>query len=205
MALQLGAMILGAGASSRMGRPKLLLPWGATSVVGHLIGLWQTAGANQVTIVCDGRNEALQRELNRLRLPENARIINPQPERGMFSSIQCAAQWKGWRRELTHWAVVLGDQPHVPASTLRSLLAFAAAHPDRICQPSRHGRPRHPVILPRHDLVRLAGSTAPDLRTFLKTAAEPVALCEIDDAALDFDLDYPADYQRAVKEFGSSV
>ena len=33
----LGVIILGAGASSRMGRPKLLLPWGDTSVIGHLI------------------------------------------------------------------------------------------------------------------------------------------------------------------------
>ncbi|MGH7953692.1 MAG: NTP transferase domain-containing protein, partial [Limisphaerales bacterium] len=32
----LAAIILGAGASARMGRPKLLLPWGGTTVVGHL-------------------------------------------------------------------------------------------------------------------------------------------------------------------------
>ena len=39
-----GVIILAAGASSRMGRPKMLLPWGATSVLGHLIGQWQTLG-----------------------------------------------------------------------------------------------------------------------------------------------------------------
>ena len=38
-------MILGAGASSRMGQPKLLLPWGATSVLGHQISTWQVLGA----------------------------------------------------------------------------------------------------------------------------------------------------------------
>ncbi|MHC1762973.1 MAG: NTP transferase domain-containing protein [Verrucomicrobiia bacterium] len=205
MAVHLGAIILGAGASSRMGKPKLLLPWGPTSVVGHLIKLWRTVGANQVTIVCATGDEAMQRELSRLGVPKNARITNPQPERGMFTSIQCAARWEGWAPELTHWAVVLGDQPHVPASTLRSLLAYAAANPDRVCQPSRHGRPRHPVILPRQAFVLLAGSEARDLREFLKTQAELVALCEIDDAALDLDLDYPADYERAVKEFGGGI
>lgn len=205
MAVHLGAIILGAGASSRMGKPKLLLPWGPTSVVGHLIKLWCTVGANQIAIVCASKDEAIQRELSRLGIPKNARITNPQPERGMFSSIQCAAQWRGWAPELTHWAVVLGDQPHVPASTLRSLQAYAAAHPNRICQPSRLGRPRHPVILPRQAFVLLAGSTARDLREFLKTHAEPVALCDIDDAALDLDLDYPADYERAVKGFGGAI
>lgn len=205
MAVHLGAIILGAGASSRMGKPKLLLPWGGTSVVGHLIKLWRTVGANPVTIVCASNDEAIQRELSRLGVPEDARITNPQPERGMFSSIQCAAQWERWAPELTHWAIILGDQPHVPVSTLRALLAFAAAHPNRICQPSRHGRPRHPVIVPRQAFVLLAGSQARDLREFLKTQAEPVALCDIDDAALDLDLDYPADYEQAVKGFGGAI
>ena len=41
----IGVIILGAGASSRMGRPKLLLPWGDTSVIGHLIRQWQALGA----------------------------------------------------------------------------------------------------------------------------------------------------------------
>jgi len=32
-----GVVILAAGRSARMGRPKLLLPWGGTSVLGHLL------------------------------------------------------------------------------------------------------------------------------------------------------------------------
>ncbi len=47
----LGVVILGAGASSRMGRPKLLLPWGATTIVGHLLEQWQTLGAAQIAVV----------------------------------------------------------------------------------------------------------------------------------------------------------
>jgi molybdenum cofactor cytidylyltransferase len=46
--LALGAVILAAGRSTRMGQPKLLLPWGKTSVLGHLIGQWQSAGAGQI-------------------------------------------------------------------------------------------------------------------------------------------------------------
>ena len=41
----LGVVILGAGASSRMGRPKLLLPWRDTTVIGQIIRQWRELGA----------------------------------------------------------------------------------------------------------------------------------------------------------------
>src|SRR5947209_16030515 len=109
MAFSPGVVILAAGRSSRMGQPKLLLPWGKTSILGHLIGQWTLLGAKQIAVVRSSDDEALNAELNRLNFPERSRIVNPLPERGMFSSIQCAAGWRGWEPILTHWAIVLGD------------------------------------------------------------------------------------------------
>src|SRR6266571_6187375 len=111
-----GALILAAGASSRMGQPKLLLPWGKTSVLGHLIAQWQQE--HQIVVVHAAGDQAIGAALDRLSFPEANRIMNPQPERGMLSSIQCAAAWAGWNRGLTHWAIVLGDQPHLRRETL---------------------------------------------------------------------------------------
>jgi molybdenum cofactor cytidylyltransferase len=90
-----GVILLGAGASTRMGRPKLLLPWGGTTVLGHLIAQWRALQAGQITVVCaaDGPVPA---ELDRLAFAAENRIVNPHPEQGMFSSIQCAARWPGW-------------------------------------------------------------------------------------------------------------
>ena len=39
--VRVGVVILAAGRSRRMGKPKLLLPWGETSVLGHLIRQWE--------------------------------------------------------------------------------------------------------------------------------------------------------------------
>src|SRR2546425_4724028 len=141
-------VLLAAGASSRMGKPKMLLPWGKTSVLGHLIDVWKQLGTEQIAVVCAAGDAATDVELDRLRFPQENRIANPNPSLGMFSSIQCAAQWRGWDAKITHWAIVLGDQPHLPASVLRSLLDFARHRPEKICQPSRNARPRHPVLLP---------------------------------------------------------
>src|SRR5829696_1203279 len=89
-------VILAAGASSRMGRPKLLLPWGETTVLGHLIAQWQQAGAQQITVVCASGDEGIHKELDRIGFARERRIINPDASRGMFSSVQTAAHWRGW-------------------------------------------------------------------------------------------------------------
>ena len=197
--LSVGVIILAAGASSRMGRPKLLLPWGATSVLGHLIEQWQKLPIEQIAVVCATIDLAMQRELNRLKFPVENRILNPTPEQGMFSSIQCAARWPGWNFDLSHWIIVLGDQPHLQPETLRALIEFGATHAQKICQPSRNERPRHPVLLPKAAFHRLKNSPTENLKQFLQTLAQDTMLCTMDDPALDFDMDLPADYEKAVQ------
>jgi len=194
-----GVIILAAGASSRMGKPKLLLPWGETSVLGHLIKQWQGLGAKQIAVVHGTGHKAIGSEMDRLGFPVANRIANPQPERGMFSSIQCAASWGGWNSALTHWVIALGDQPHLRRETLRQLIEFNASQPDGICQPSRHGRPRHPVVLPKAIFERLKDSREETLKQFLQHNASALTLREMDDPGLDFDMDTPADYEKALR------
>lgn len=222
-----------------MGRPKLLLPWGETSVLGHLIRQWRALGAKQIAVVCAPGDRPIQAELDRLVFHElplsrptaslsthrgkrsgrgarpgrfmvgehgvitkgttQDRIINPAPERGMFSSIQCAAEWPGWQAALTHWAFVLGDQPHLRPQTLRQVLDFSAAHPTKVCQPARCGHGRHPVLLPQTVFRQLAGSTAATLKEFLLGRSREVALCEVDDPGMEVDIDRPEDYDQAVE------
>ena len=191
--LRYAAVILAAGASSRMGRPKTLLPWGRSSILGHLLKQWQGLGADPVAVVCAAPDRAVNEELDRLGVPEALRLLNAAPERGMFSSIQCAAKWGAGIPALTHVAIVLGDQPHLREAMLRALIGFAAVNPDKVCQPARNGRPRHPVIMPREVFQRLERSSGENLKQALQT--ESVATCELDDPGLDFDIDRPEDYE----------
>jgi molybdenum cofactor cytidylyltransferase len=200
--LSFGVIILAAGASSRMGRPKLLLPWGETSVLGHLIVQWQSLQAEQIVVVCTEDDGAIRGELDRVGFPTAERIFNPAPERGMFSSIQCAARWAGWKEGLSHFAIVLGDQPHLSPAILSAVLDFTAANPEKICQPSRRGRARHPVLLPRIIFAQLRDAAKENLKAFLQSRSHDVALCDIDDPALDLDMDSPAEYEQIVRLFG---
>jgi molybdenum cofactor cytidylyltransferase len=199
----LGVIILGAGRSVRMGRPKLLLPWGETSVLGHLINQWCSLGARQISVVHAADDTAIPAELDRVAFAPKDRIANPNADRGMFSSILCAAQWTGWKPALTHWAIVLGDQPHVRVGTLRQLIDFSAQQPERICQPMQNAKPRHPVVLPKSAFLELADSQSANLKEFL--LGRDIAGCECDDPGLDLDIDQPEDYQRALTLAGLAI
>jgi molybdenum cofactor cytidylyltransferase len=202
--ISLGAIILAAGRSSRMGRPKSLLPWGETTVLGHLIALWTHLSAAQIAVVCAPTDAPMHAELNRLAFPVQNRIVNPNPDRGMFSSIQCATQWSGWKPALTHWAIVLGDQPHLHSATLSALAAAAARHPEKICQPTHQGHPRHPVWLPEAVFRKLEVSTGENLKQFLQPLSDAIKLVELNDPGLDLDIDHPEDYQKALQlSFGT--
>lgn len=192
----LGVVILGAGASVRMGKPKLLLPWGETTVIGHLVRLWQKLGAARIAIVTRPDDGVLMAELFRLGFSRSQCIENPQPERGMFSSVVCAADWPGWGRRISSWAIVLGDQPHLQESSLRQLLEFAKRRPESVCQPVFGGRVGHPVILPRTVFNGLPETPAVTLKDFLNLVTVPRVQCEVSDSKLSLDMDTPEDYKR---------
>jgi molybdenum cofactor cytidylyltransferase len=191
-----GVVILGAGASVRMGQPKLLLPWKQTTVLGHLIQQWQTLKARQIAVVTRRADRPMALELRRLHCPKLHRVKNPDPDRGMFSSIVCAARWLGWDGCVTAWAIVLGDQPHLRQKTLRALLACHRTHVDAICQPVFDGHRGHPVVLPRDAFAELAQTSAQTLREFLNRTRVPQIECPVADSGLSLDLDYPEDYRK---------
>jgi len=195
-----GVVVLAAGASTRMGRPKMLLPWGTETILSHALTVWTRLDATQVAVVHAEADPLVKMELDRLQFSAEGRIANPEPARGMFGSILCATHWNGWHNGLTHWVISLGDQPHLDIRTLRSLLGFAAKHPAAICQPVFENRPRHPVILPRRFWCELpATSFAPGvtLRKFLTERSEAISFMESSDPGLAIDIDSPGDYTRA--------
>ncbi len=204
--LGFGVVLLAAGGSTRMGRPKLLLPWGPTTVLGYLIDSWRSLGGSRIVVVLAAGDTAVAAELDRLatKAAEVERVINPEPARGMFSSVQAAAHWAIGQTDpaVTHWLVSLGDQPHVRRETWELLLAQADAHPDRICQPARQGRARHPVALPAVCFPELVSAREATLKDFLAARSAQRFTFESDDTGLDLDLDFPADYELALRLAG---
>jgi molybdenum cofactor cytidylyltransferase len=183
-----------------MGKPKLLLPWHGSTIIAHEIETWRNidgpAESVVVRIVCGARPDPIQDELDRLHFPEHSRIVNANPDDGMFSSIRCAARAL-WPDELTHFAIILGDQPHLKRATLQKLLHIAEEEFESVCQPRYDGTLGHPVILPRKIFIQLADTKAEKLSDFL--ADQNVEPVDVDDPGLKLDIDVAADYEAALK------
>jgi CTP:molybdopterin cytidylyltransferase MocA len=177
-----------------MGTCKILLPWGKTTVIAHLLNQWRELGVGQIAPVIDASNQLLKSALVEAGFSSDNWIENPFPERGMFSSLQEASRWRGWRSGLTHWAIALGDQPHIEISTLRLLLETAQRNPNRICQPVFSARAGHPIIMPANKFLALAKNDAADLRAFVREHENLRLRIAVSDAGVTADLDTPADY-----------
>jgi molybdenum cofactor cytidylyltransferase len=191
-----GVVILAAGASTRMGTCKLLLPWGKKTILTHLLDQWRIAGAAQIAPVIDPSNQPLRKALAHAGLSPSDWIENGSPQLGMFSSLQEASRWTGWLSTLTHWIISLGDQPHIQISTVRLLLDAARENPTRICQPALNGETAHPIILPASNFRELAQNDIPDLRTYIRTREALRLRVAVEDAGVSRDLDTPEDYAR---------
>ncbi len=184
-----------------MGQPKLLLPWGGTTIVGHIIRQWRELGSAQIAVAHRPNDTALAAELDRLGITQSDRIENPQPERGMFSSIVCAANWTGWKAGLVSQIIALGDQPHLPPDMLRALIQFHGEHPGAVCQPEFDGHARHPVLLPWKVFEGLKNTRAQTLNDFLKLIPGSTVKYPVNDVALSLDLNTPEDYKQAMTQY----
>jgi len=187
-------VILAAGASTRMGTCKLLLPWGKKTILTHLLDQWRIAGAAQIAPVIDPSNQPLRKGLAHAGFSPSDWIENGSPQLGMFSSLQEASRWTGWLPTLTHWIISLGDQPHIQISTLRLLLDAARENPTRICQPALNGETAHPIILPASNFRELTQYDIPDLRTYIRMREALRLRVTVEDAGVSRDLDTPEDY-----------
>jgi molybdenum cofactor cytidylyltransferase len=173
---------------------KLLLPWGEKTILAHLLQQWRELGVAQIAPVIDPSNQLLKAALLDARFSSDEWIENFFPARGMFSSLQEASRWRGWRSGLTQWVITLGDQPHIQSSTLRLLLETARQHPSCICQPSFGRRAGHPIIVPAEQFRALAKTGATDLRAFVRKHQDLRLHIAVNDAGVTGDLDSPEDY-----------
>jgi molybdenum cofactor cytidylyltransferase len=120
---RIGAVILAAGSSSRMGSPKQVLQFRGKSLLRHAALAALDAGCSPVIVVTGANAELSRRELDGLDVRE---ALNPRWETGMASSIGAGLEGLlGADPEADAAVLMLCDQPHVTAEIISGL---AAAH-----------------------------------------------------------------------------
>lgn len=192
------AILPAAGASRRMGRPKLLLPFGGTSLVGAVVDALRRAGVGSIVLVTSPDGSDLQvwaREAGLIA------ALNPNPERGMLSSIREGITAAGGSAELARRGEVLlvcpADLPALRSETVTEVLRRQAEMGAPLAVPTFRGKRGHPLVI-APGLIPEIDTLDPDvgLRQLLDRHFAEVLEVEVEDAGAVEDVDTPADYDR---------
>jgi len=193
------AIVLAAGLSKRMGRPKMVLPWGQTTVIGQVVDSLLSAGVSPIRVVTGGAREEIEQALQGRPVEL---LFNPDYANGeMQVSLQLGLN--SLPREIEAALVVLGDQPRMRVDTVHQVLAAAADHPGKLVVPSYQMRRGHPWLVPARFWDEILALRLPQtLRDFMRRNAEEIAYVNVDTDSILQDLDTPEDYERAIRELG---
>ena len=191
-------VILAAGLSSRMGRPKALLPAGAggSSFVRRLSAALLEGGVADVIVVGRPDDSALRTEVEGI--GTGVRYVpNARADEGQLSSV--LAGLNAADRPGVHGVLVTPvDVPLIQPATVRALLTvFGTRHPT-IVRATYRGRHGHPVVFGRvvFDALRHADPSV-GAKAVVRSHAADVVDLEVDDPSVLHDIDRPDDYVRA--------
>lgn len=189
----ISAIILAAGQSKRMGQPKMLLPWGNTTVLEKVIATFKAADVEDILVVTGGDRDAVESLVG-----GSAQIIfNPNYAKGeMLSSVQVglAKSKPGVEAAL----IGLGDQPQVRERSVRSVLKAYRNSGASLVVPSFQMRRGHPWLVARVHWDEILEMRSPaSLRDFLNRHADEIHYVELHHESVLQDLDTPGDYLKS--------
>ena len=185
-------LVLAAGGSTRMGRPKQLAGLDGRPLLAHVLEAVEASPVDRVVVALGG---AAGEVLDRVELGRAEPLVVEGWAAGMGHVLAGALAMAGddWRAVV----VLLGDQPLVPGRAVARLVEAWRAGAGPVVTATYGGRPGHPRLFDRRllpDLLRLTGDTgARDL-----VAADPdrVRRVEVGDLGSDADIDVEADLER---------
>lgn len=205
--LSVCGVILAAGASTRMGRDKALLPWPPPAHEGQSASQTFLSAAiqafsrhSEIVIVVVGYNE---NNLTPIVYAQGASLVrNPDPERGQFSSLQTGLR-EVLNRGRDAALVTLVDRPPARDQTITALRdAFAASETDVwAVVPQYQGKHGHPYVAGRELIEAFlkapATATARDIEHQHQIH---IQYLEMDDPFVTLNVDTPEEYAALEKQ-----
>ncbi len=168
-----------------MGQPKALLPIGGTTFLGRLISIYQ--GRCEPVIVVLGHQAEVIRAGVRA---EATWVVNPEPERGQFSSLQTGLRALPAGADCLFQPI---DYPAVAASTVEVLAGISG----ELVIPRFQGERGHPVRLSPlviEELLSLPPTA--QARDVIRSHYPAATFVDLQDAGVVTDIDTPEDFAR---------
>ena len=189
-------IVLAAGESRRMGTQKLLLPFGSTNVIAHVVDQLMRSAVDKTLVVVGHEADKVVKALS----GQAVTIVeNPDYASGMLSSVRCGLRALGPQGQAGPDAVLvaLGDQPAITSQLVDYLIQAFIENSKGLVVPVFGGRRGHPLLFAahyRHEILTHYGDVG--LRGLLHAHTDDVLELTAPTAVVLSDMDYPEEYRR---------
>lgn len=188
-------VVLAAGGSTRMGRPKQLAELDGRPLLAHVLAAVDAAPVDRVVVALGGAADAVLEQVD-LGRAEPLVVDGWAAGMGHVLASTLAKAGDDWEAVV----VLLGDQPLVPGGAVARVVEAWRAGAGPVVTATYGGRPGHPRLFDRGllpELLSLTGDTgARDLVLAAATHPDRVHRVEVGDLGSDADVDVEADLVR---------
>lgn len=189
------AVILAAGESKRMGKPKLLLPFGKKTIIETVIESVIQSKIDKVLVVLGSEREKIEKKIKNFPLKI---AYNPDFRTGMLSSVQRGFQELPENTQAV--LVVLGDQPVISSAVINKVIDAYKKTGKGIVLPVYRKERGHPVLIGmkyRGEVENLSPDIG--LRGTVYNHPEDILEVEVEMPGILRDIDDVEDYKRELK------
>ena len=197
------AIILAAGESTRMGRPKALLPdSGGRPFVARLVRTFADAGVTEIVVVAGSQRPAIDAALAaEVSAGRCSVVTNPAPERGQLSSLRVGLDALD-ASPPAGVLVTLVDIPMVASATVAQVIRAWEDQRPPIARPAYRGKHGHPVLFDWSLVNELRGAPLNEgARAVVHQHETDLINVAVDDEGCVIDVDTPDDYAKVLEKF----
>jgi molybdenum cofactor cytidylyltransferase len=196
----LGAVVLAAGLSTRMGQPKTLLPWAkGKPIIQHIVEQLIRARLDHIVVVTGH----MAKEVKAIVKPLGVEVVyNRSYKTGeMLSSLKVGL--RAMPDNVAASMVVLGDQPRIQPKVIYQVLLAYAEGKGQIVAPSYRMRRGHPILIGRRywpELLNVPRGGSP--REVINAHNDEIHYVNVDTDSVLRDVDTPEDYSDERRRAG---
>lgn len=187
----MAAIVLAAGESSRMGRPKPLLPLDGDTFLSHLLKEIDASSVGSIVVVLGHHPEVVLEALPEV---EPIAVVNPNYSLGQLSSLHVGLERVG---DVDAALLCLADHPLVTAQVIDAVIDGFESTRRPIVVPTYNGRRGHPTLFARSVFDELrAAPLDQGARAVVWAHASEVLEIPTDEPGITADIDTPEQYEE---------
>jgi molybdenum cofactor cytidylyltransferase len=191
------AVVLSAGESSRMGRPKALLPIDGQTFIERIVAALKQTRVGKIIVILGHNASELQPKISHLPVEI---LINTDYKLGQLSSLQLAVRHLQLDHDCDGMLVHLVDHPYLTPALVQEMIGRFYETKKRIIVPKFHGKRGHPVIFSRELFAELLSAPVDQGAKAVVNAHRADTLeIETEEAGIALDIDTPELYQQHVR------